>query len=140
MPRDIPVPYPHKWIHGKDGHSVCLNRGLCIICGTGCKGRRKTFCSKKCEQIYWGHYVWGGISRRIIKRDNHTCQDCGWKAGMPVPKRYDPHCFTLQAHHIMPIKEGGKSIDSNLITLCELCHIKWHKRGLKQTTTLGAFF
>ena len=49
-------------------------------------------------------------------RDNHTCQCCKGKSGDKV----------LNVHHIESRKTGGNA-PNNLITLCETCHIGYHK-------------
>ena len=69
------------------------------------------------------------IRARILKRDAHTCQECGWS---PViahpgdgPKRY------VNAHHKVPRAEGGGNTLENGITLCNLCHAAVHPKGKK---------
>ena len=52
------------------------------------------------------------FARQVIERDK-VCQECG-SAGDP------------QAHHIVPISEGGKDDPSNGITLCAPCHAAQH--------------
>ncbi|MBR3025209.1 MAG: HNH endonuclease [Oscillospiraceae bacterium] len=48
-------------------------------------------------------------------RDNYTCKKCG---------KYMPDEVGLQIDHIIPIKKGGKSIESNLQVLCDKCNSK----------------
>lgn len=55
------------------------------------------------------------IKDRIKHRDNYTCQICG---------KYMPDEVGLHIDHIIPIKEGGKSVDSNLRVLCDKCNLK----------------
>lgn len=47
----------------------------------------------------------------IWKRDNFTCRNCG-------SRKY------LHIDHIKPVSKGGKTIKSNLQTLCSKCNIK----------------
>lgn len=70
----------------------------------GTKGRNKT------EQLKW--------SRKILTRDDFTCQECGQRGG------------DLHAHHIKPYEdyEDLRWIESNGITLCVKCHYKTYKR------------
>lgn len=54
--------------------------------------------------------------KEIFERDNYTCQECGERG-----------CH-LNAHHIVPISEGGDVHDtSNGVTLCLKCHRDRHK-------------
>ena len=52
----------------------------------------------------------------VLWRDNHTCQCCKGKSGDKI----------LNVHHIESRKVGGNA-PNNLITLCETCHIGYHK-------------
>ena len=53
--------------------------------------------------------------RDAIKiRDNYTCQICG---------KYMPDEVGLHVDHIIPIKEGGRSVESNLQVLCDKCNL-----------------
>ena len=57
---------------------------------------------------------WEEIRIRILKRDSFTCCNCG-----------DADTI-LHVHHVVPLSSGGTSTDSNLISLCENCHISVH--------------
>lgn len=46
---------------------------------------------------------------RILLRDGNQCRLCFRSEG-------------LDAHHIVPQCQGGKSVEENGITLCEECH------------------
>ena len=59
------------------------------------------------------------LRRRIILRDNYTCQMCG---------KYMPDEVGLHVDHIIPIKYGGKSIESNLQVLCDKCNLSKGKK------------
>jgi len=69
---------------------------------------------------------WDGVRKRVYARDGWCCAKCGEDR-----KEED---VTLHAHHIKPLrsfKDGGGNIDfdeahdfSNLITLCEGCHME----------------
>ena len=52
-----------------------------------------------------------------LMRDGFTCQKCGKKKTL------------LEAHHIVWTSKGGKDSIYNLVTLCENCHDKVHKKG-----------
>lgn len=64
---------------------------------------------------------WDSIRRRIYKRDNYTCRNCGARGGRGGNAE-------LHAHHIVPKSKGGVHDDANLVTLCEPCHDAIHKR------------
>lgn len=53
------------------------------------------------------HKAW--IRAQAIKKYGKTCELCGYR-------------LTLDSHHIMPKKEGGKHEINNLIVLCPNCH------------------
>lgn len=57
------------------------------------------------------------VIREVYERDNYTCQNCGRKDGPNVD---------LEAHHGVPLKEGGSNKKSNLITYCAECHNAIH--------------
>lgn len=61
---------------------------------------------------------WEKRRKRVYERDNLQCQNCG---------RHGPsNDLELHAHHIVPKSKGGTHHTSNLITLCEDCHISIH--------------
>ncbi len=53
------------------------------------------------------------LREKIAARDNYTCRICG---------KYMPDGVGLQIDHIVPIKKGGKSVESNLQVLCSKCN------------------
>lgn len=53
------------------------------------------------------------LRKRIINRDNYTCQMCG---------KYMPDEVGLHVDHIIPISKGGKTVPSNLQVLCSKCN------------------
>lgn len=66
-----------------------------------------------------------GVRTAILRRDNFTCQACGRKA---------PD-VELHLDHIVPVTEGGLSIEQNGLTLCQECNLG---KG-KSTTVLDEF-
>ncbi len=54
----------------------------------------------------------GALKRKIRKRDNYTCQECGWTQEQIGQK--------LDIHHIDYDKKNNKP--ENLISLCRSCH------------------
>ncbi len=53
------------------------------------------------------------LRNKIKQRDNFTCQFCG---------KYMPDEVGLHIDHIIPIAQGGKSVESNLQVLCSKCN------------------
>ena len=54
------------------------------------------------------------VRQQILKRDNYTCQDCG----------YYYRLSKLHIHHKLAQRYGGTHDPDNLITLCCKCHRK----------------
>jgi N6-L-threonylcarbamoyladenine synthase len=62
----------------------------------------------------------------VLYRDNHTCQHCKGKSGDKI----------LNVHHIETRKVGGNA-PSNLITLCETCHDRYHRGEIELKVKRG---
>lgn len=58
------------------------------------------------------------VWEEVLKRDNFTCQNCGWKKGDPQTNNRK----FLEVHHKNPVRAKGKPTVANLITLCNFCH------------------
>jgi hypothetical protein len=58
------------------------------------------------------------FKKACLTRDGHKCRVCKAKEN-------------LQVHHIKAKKDGGTDKLSNLMSLCETCHEKHHRQGLK---------
>lgn len=63
------------------------------------------------------------VRRAALRRDDYTCQNCGWKHEMW--NRSDPR--HLELHHIQHHAQGGENTGENLITLCTVCHDQRHR-------------
>jgi len=59
---------------------------------------------------------WKRIRDRYIKQ-HPLCEMCQ-KEGRLTP--------VDEVHHIVPVSQGGKSVESNLMSLCHSCHTKIH--------------
>ena len=54
------------------------------------------------------------FQKEVCKREaNYICQHCGQPA--------------LDAHHIIPVENGGEDTQENLVCLCRKCHQQVHK-------------
>jgi len=62
------------------------------------------------------------VRGEVLRRDEYRCQRCSWTHGIWNPS--DPR--HLELHHIRAHAEGGDNTESNLITLCTVCHDLWH--------------
>lgn len=49
----------------------------CHYCGGPLKGRQQRWCSEACTWAVLNNHHWGYARPAALKRDNHTCQDCG---------------------------------------------------------------
>jgi 5-methylcytosine-specific restriction endonuclease McrA len=67
------------------------------------------------------HYYPEGLREAIAKRDGRTCRLCG------KGKLYK-RALTLD--HIVPVSEGGKTQEDNLIVLCKPCNTRKGKKSL----------
>jgi 5-methylcytosine-specific restriction endonuclease McrA len=67
-------------------------------------------------------WEWRKRRAECYERDNWTCRDCGVKCGSKGPRR-------IQAHHVIPRRNGGGDELENLLTLCASCHHKREARG-----------
>jgi 5-methylcytosine-specific restriction endonuclease McrA len=91
--------------------------------------RKITAITKRSESSssYYGP-DWQMVRATILARDGNACRDEGHiAAGGSTPRD------RLVVHHIKPLKEFGgdynaANVFDNLITLCTLCHGRWHAR------------
>jgi 5-methylcytosine-specific restriction endonuclease McrA len=95
-------------------------KGNCLYCGKPLPEHRRKYCCDSHGNKYriavseFEYLDWRIMRRRVLKRDNHECQDCGAEAD--------------EVHHKLPIYKGGEEFDpDNCISLCHSCHVKRHK-------------
>lgn len=67
------------------------------------------------------HYYPKGLRDTVAKRDERTCRLCG------KSKLYK-NAMTLD--HIVPVSEGGKTHEDNLVVLCKPCNTRKGKKSL----------
>ncbi len=70
---------------------------------------------------------WNSRRKRVYKRDDYTCQNCGIGGGSYGNAE-------LHAHHVVPKSRGGTHDVSNLITLCNQCHKTVHSKNTHAPT------
>jgi hypothetical protein len=61
--------------------------------------------------------------RNVFKRDNHTCQYCGYQSNNPKKLTID---------HVHPRSKGGGTQWTNLVTACPSCNTKKGNKLLKE--------
>jgi hypothetical protein len=64
------------------------------------------------------------VKRNVLRRDNYKCTACNWSH--ELWNRSDHR--HLELHHQKPHAEGGENTDSNLITVCTVCHDEFHRK------------
>lgn len=69
---------------------------------------------------------WDTLRRKVYRRDDYQCQNCGRWGG-------EWGEYQLEAHHIVPLSQGGSNEMSNLVTLCEQCHDAAHGQAIAPT-------
>lgn len=88
-------------------------RALCVWCGTAVQGRRISWCSDACVEIY-----------KIAKGDQNACRRFlrRTQRGMCQLCNRDARRTGWEADHTIPLVEGGTHTAANLRTLCCPCH------------------
>lgn len=66
------------------------------------------------------------VRRLVLERDRFTCQSkgCGWNPRQWINE--DPR--HLELHHVEHHASGGSNEEENLVTLCNRCHDREHKK------------
>ena len=115
--------------------------------------RRKDWrcCSKECTTKYQSMYLilgWQDMRTKVFKRDNNTCQSCGFIAvdikvtkcspsGEKYTITFKNISSQLDADHILPIALGGDEWNiNNIQTLCKPCHKVKTKEDIKSIAIL----
>jgi 5-methylcytosine-specific restriction endonuclease McrA len=83
------------------------------------KSRTSSGVVKICRDSYSNASTsWFAIIKRVKERDCGRCVQCR-------------SSILLDVHHILPLSRGGRTVMSNLITLCDVCHRQRHKHMRK---------
>jgi len=83
----------------------CLNRAS--------KDGFNSIC-RKCVAISRKENTWQRVRREVLERDNYQCVVCGSDESGDVSR--------LHVHHVVPRRDGGLDVKSNLVTLCVVHH------------------
>lgn len=87
----------------------CLDCGLLIASGSRCRA---------CREAYRGAAARTTLPAAVKQRDGYRCVDCG---------EFETRTQRLQAHHVLPLSEGGSNTLDNMVTLCTACHKARHR-------------
>jgi len=60
---------------------------------------------------------WHAVREKALRRDGHKCQQCGRRDKLDVHHKKQKSIHPKLAYTL-----------SNLVTLCEKCHMAWHKK------------
>lgn len=82
----------------------CLDCPTLIVEGSRCRG---------CQERYRSSYSRNGWAQQVKARDGGCCRRCGTTLG-------------VEAHHIVPLSQGGADTLVNGLTLCHACHQREH--------------
>lgn len=80
------------------------------------------------------------LKAKTMERDHFTCQCCGF--GEESGASRVVAMSVLQSHHVISVSNSGPDSESNIITICMLCHTLIHvslRRGLKLGMTREEF-
>ncbi len=86
-------------------------------------------------------YFWPIVRECVLIRDDYTCAVCGVKGW---DRRSLVWSAQMDVHHIRERQDGGDHSPRNLVTLCNTCHKRLHRRHLaykdfRQEVTLDDF-
>ena len=70
----------------------------------------------KAKRLRLDRKTYGELQRQVLERDGWKCQLCGSRT-------------QLQVHHLQSRARLGADVESNLITLCSVCHESVHTHG-----------
>lgn len=123
-----------------------LSFELCDVCGdqiVGGRAKRKlTTCCPEHNKRKWDTvngiilererklvgarptFFWQQIRHECFERDDYRCRYCGVNIREHFKSGYKPP----EAHHVIPVSEGGSNELENLKTACYDCHKKEHTR------------
>lgn len=125
-----------RWIekrHNEKGEPICLIPNCNNIAKKYKNGQYRNYCENHNGNHMRAFTNWQELQRKILRRDNDTCQICGDnKISRTIYRKdffsghiHEDTISNLEVDHIQEIKDGGDMWDeNNLQTLCHKCHSK----------------
>lgn len=111
-----------------------MTKKECPVCGAIFWGRaNEKYCSKQCARLahertnfcHKMHRDQGRVNPYLLYAYDFRCGVCGWSLPLKSWDNYTPQ-RGCQFHHIIPVCEGGKTTEDNMILLCPNCHALAH--------------
>lgn len=102
-------------------------RRLCVYCGKLMPPTEKLLCSKLCKLYYRfsdQDQKINSLRRAFHKHFKFECQICHSHFSYFTPAGVELPLFLGEVDHIIPLKNGGKDLISNMQLICEPCHEK----------------
>ena len=101
----------------------------CRYCGKPVPAMRKHYCSDMCNAYfkYAAHDTKVNSLRRFMhKHYKFACQEpiCRTRFAYEVPSGLQLPVYSGEVDHIIPLKDGGEHLISNMQLLCFKCHMK----------------
>lgn len=75
--------------------------------------------TEKIKVVSADKYINLKLRQKILERDRYICQLCGHKSGEHYQ---DGSNVKLEVDHIIPLTQGGRTLEENLWTLCSRCN------------------
>lgn len=110
-----------------------LTKNNCKWCGLKLTPPRRSFCKDSCSRAYGKATYFkrslAALPYRIACRDDFYCRVTGEdlaqrnKFGVRIPASNG----TLEIHHLIFVSEGGSDHESNLITISQELHRRYHQ-------------
>ena len=98
----------------------------CRYCGKDVPAMREHYCSDICNMYfkYAAHDTKVNSLRRFVHKYHRFKCECGSMMSYEVPSGLYLPVYSGEVDHIIPLKDGGKHLISNLQLLCIGCHMR----------------
>jgi 5-methylcytosine-specific restriction endonuclease McrA len=99
----------------------------CRYCGEQIPATREYYCTDTCNLYfkYAAHDTKVNSLRRFMhKYYKFECQGCHTHLSYFAPSKLELPIYIGETDHVIPLKDGGKNLISNLQLLCFKCHMR----------------